>query len=85
VNYLSDSDYRHVSPIFRRLEQGPRIAVIYATGVIASGESNSDSPSGQVVGADTMVEYLRKARADNSIKAIVLRVDSPEDPRSRRT
>jgi protease-4 len=77
VNYLSDSDYRHVSPISVGLNKGPRIAVIYATGVIASGESNSDSPSGQVVGADTMVEYLRKARGDSSIKAIVLRVDSP--------
>ncbi len=30
-----------------------------------------------VLGSDTMVEYLRKARADNSIRAIVLRIDSP--------
>ncbi|HEX4566369.1 MAG TPA: signal peptide peptidase SppA, partial [Vicinamibacterales bacterium] len=29
------------------------------------------------VGADTMAEYLRKARGDSSVKAIVLRVDSP--------
>ena len=33
--------------------------------------------SGQVLGSDTMVEYLRKARADDSIRAIVLRIDSP--------
>jgi protease-4 len=46
-------------------------------GVIASGQSSYDSPSGQVVGSDTMIDYLRKARADSSIKAIVLRVDSP--------
>ena len=85
MSYLSDSDYRHVSPISVGLNKGPRIAVIYATGVIASGESNSDSPSGQVIGADTMVEYLRKARADSSIKAIVLRSTVPEDPRSRQT
>jgi protease-4 len=77
VNYLEERDYRHVTPASLGLNRGPRIAVIYATGVIASGESNYDSPSGQVLGADTMVEYLRKARADNSIKAIVLRVDSP--------
>jgi protease IV len=50
--------------------------VIYASGVIASGESN-DSPSGQVLGADTLVDHLRKARADSSVRAIVLRVDSP--------
>ena len=30
-----------------------------------------------MLGSDTMVEYLRKARADNSIRAIVLRIDSP--------
>ena len=77
VNFLSESDYRRVSPASVGLNRGPRIAVIYATGIIASGESNYDSPSGQVLGADTMVEYIRKARADSSIKAIVLRVDSP--------
>jgi protease-4 len=32
---------------------------------------------GFVAGSDTIVRYLRKARADNSVRAIVLRVDSP--------
>ncbi len=77
VRFLSEREYRHVTPASVGLNRGPRIAVIYATGIISSGESNYDSPSGQVVGADTMVEYLRKARADGSIKAIVLRIDSP--------
>ena len=77
VNYLSESDYRHVSAGTVGLNRGPRIAVIYASGVIASGENNYDSPSGQVVGADTMADSLRKARADSSIRAIVLRIDSP--------
>jgi protease IV len=77
VRFLSDADYRRVSPASLGLNRGPRIAIIYAAGVIASGQSSYDSPSGQVVGSDTMIEYLRKARADSSIKAIVLRVDSP--------
>ncbi|MEP6915393.1 MAG: signal peptide peptidase SppA [Acidobacteriota bacterium] len=77
THFVSESDYRRVSARSVGLNRGPRIAVIYATGVIASGESNYDSPSGQVVGADTMVDSLRKARADSSIKAIVLRIDSP--------
>jgi protease-4 len=77
AKFLSDADYRRVSPTSLGLNKGPRIAVIYATGMIASGESSYDSPSGQVVGSDTMLEYLRKARADSSIKAIVLRIDSP--------
>ena len=74
---MTESEYRQVTGPSLGLNRGPRIAVIYATGVIASGESSSESLSGQVVGSDTMVEYIRKARGDNSIKAIVLRVDSP--------
>jgi protease-4 len=77
ARFLNEADYRRVSPTSLGLNRGPRIAVIYATGMIASGQSSYDSPSGQVLGSDTMADYLRKARADSSIKAIVLRVDSP--------
>ena len=77
ARFLTDAEYRHVTPMSLGLNRGPRIAVIYLVGVISSGESNFDSPSGQVVGSDSIVEYLRKARADTSIKAIVLRIDSP--------
>jgi protease-4 len=77
VSFVSEREYRQVTPASLGLNRGPRIAVIYAVGVIASGESNYDSPSGQVLGSDTVVDYLRKARADGSIKAIVLRIDSP--------
>jgi protease IV len=74
---LRQHEYRNVGLGSLGLGRGPKIAVIYATGIITSGASNFDSPSGQVMGSDTMVEYLRKARADNSIRAIVLRIDSP--------
>jgi len=77
VKYLDQEHYRHVSPTSLGLNRGPKIALIYATGLISSGESNYDSPQGQVLGSDTMVEYLRKVRADSSITAIVLRIDSP--------
>jgi protease IV len=76
AGFLSEIEYRRVPLASLGLNRGPRIAVIYASGVIASGESN-DSPSGQVLGADTLVDHLRKARADSSVRAIVLRVDSP--------
>src|SRR4030095_3135993 len=56
---------------------GSRIAVLYASGVIASGKSGYNPGSGMVVGSDTFVEQLRRVRDDESIKAIVLRVDSP--------
>jgi protease-4 len=77
VHFLEQSDYRNVSLSSLGMNRGQRIAVIYAVGLISSGESSYDSPQGQVVGSDTLVAYLRKARADNSIKAIVLRIDSP--------
>jgi protease-4 len=77
VKFLEEHDYRSVPAPSLGLNRGPKIAVVYAVGIIASGESSYDGPQGQVVGSDTLVRYLRKARADTSIRAIVLRVDSP--------
>jgi protease-4 len=74
--YVELNDYRQVASASLGLGRGPRIAVIYAAGIIASGKSSYDSPQG-VVGSDTIVEYLRKARGDSAVKAIVLRIDSP--------
>ncbi len=55
---------------------GPEIAVIHATGLIVSGESQTSSTSGFVMGGDSVASDIRTARDDSSIKAIVLRVDS---------
>jgi protease-4 len=77
TTFLEHHEYRGVSASSLGLNRGPRIAVLYAVGIITSGESSYDSPQGEVVGSDTIIRYLRKARADDSIKAIVLRVDSP--------
>ncbi len=59
------------------LNRGPRIAVIYAVGAIVSGQSGYDPLNGAVVGSDTLNESIRAARKDSSVRAIVLRVDSP--------
>jgi protease-4 len=77
ARFLEQNDYRTVAPASLGLDRGQRIAVIYAVGLISSGKSSYEAPQGQVAGSDTLVEYLRKARADSSIKAIVLRIDSP--------
>ena len=70
-------DYRDVSPESLGLNKGERIAVIYASGEIGSG-SSQNSPSGdQSIGSDTVAKALNDAAADKSIKAIVMRVDSP--------
>ena len=73
---IDDADYVNVPLSSVGLGTGPRIAVVYAVGTIASGRSSLDSPSGQVTGSDTFDEWIRTARADDSIKAIVVRIDS---------
>jgi len=71
------TDYRDVEPESLGLNKGEKIAVIYASGEIGSGTSQN-SPSGeQSIGSDTLAKALNDAAADKSLKAIVLRVDSP--------
>ena len=55
----------------------PKIAVIYATGTIVTGRGGVSLFGGQSIGSTTMVEAIRKAEEDSTVKAIVLRVDSP--------
>jgi protease IV len=77
VRRIDDSDYRRISPRSVGIRPRSRIAVIYAVGVIASGKSTFDPMNGAVVGSETLVEQIREVRDDESVKAIVLRVDSP--------
>ena len=56
----------------------PKIAVVYAVGGIASGKSSVDPlMGGETVGSETLVEAIREAESNPTVKAIVLRVDSP--------
>jgi protease-4 len=48
------------------------VAIVVAAGAISSGSQ----PPGSI-GADSTTELLRRARNDDSVKAVVLRVDSP--------
>jgi protease-4 len=74
---VEGSDYQRISPRSIGIRPRSRIAVLYAVGVIASGKSSYDPVNGAVVGSETLVEQIRRVRDDDSIKAIVLRVDSP--------
>jgi len=53
-------------------EQTDRVGIITASGMILDGKQ----PPG-TVGGETMVQMLAQARKDPSIKAVVIRVDSP--------
>lgn len=62
----------------KRKTSNPKLAVIYASGMITSGKSSSDFLTGDsVMGSDTMIKAIREANQDSTVKAIVLRVDSP--------
>lgn len=55
---------------------GENVAVVHATGLIVSGDSQDSPTGGFVMGGDSVAEDIRTARDDSSVKAIVLRVDS---------
>ena len=74
LNTVEGEAYGRVGGAGRR---GPRLAVIYAVGAIVSGPSGFDPLNGATVGSDTLIEAIRAARKDSSVRAIVLRVDSP--------
>ncbi len=59
-----------------KLSTNPKIAVIYANGAIVTGKG-SFGLMGEEMGSTTMVENIRKAVEEPTVKAIVLRVDSP--------
>ncbi len=74
---IDGDDYARVSGGAFGLNRGPRIGVIYASGTITSGRSGFDPLSGTALGSDTLIDAIRQARRDSSLRAIVLRIDSP--------
>lgn len=62
----------------RFYNRGVKVAVVYGQGPVTRGESDQDLFSGDSsMGSDTIAEAIKAAREDESIKAIVFRVDSP--------
>jgi protease-4 len=74
---ISGGQYREIPSDSLGLNNGQRVAVIYAAGAINIGRSSNSPFGGQMVGSDTIVKAVSDAANDGSIKAIVLRVDSP--------
>lgn len=56
---------------------GARVGLVRIEGSIVSGEGGMSLLGGSSVGADTVVQQLDEAAKDASIKAVVLRVNSP--------
>jgi protease-4 len=69
--------YREIPSDTLGLNSGEKVAVIYASGAINVGSSSNSPITGTMAGSDTIVQAVNQAAEDKSIKAIVLRVDSP--------
>lgn len=77
LHVASASDYRQISQESLGLNKGERIAVVYAAGDITSGKSTFGRSGEETIGSDSLVRTINEARDDKTIKAIVLRIDSP--------
>jgi protease-4 len=74
---IRGGEYRDIPSDSLGLNNGEKVAVIYASGAINTGRSNNSPLNGEMVGSDDIVSAVNTAATDKSIKAIVLRVDSP--------
>ncbi|MCR1023722.1 signal peptide peptidase SppA [Cellulophaga baltica] len=72
INYVSLEDYIDTANKTKLYKGDDKIAVIYAQGEILYGEGGPD-----IIGQGIINSSLKKAREDDAVKAIVLRVNSP--------
>jgi protease-4 len=79
-------DFSNPFALLRELFKGPQeeeiesptVAIIHAEGVITSGRSGEGQIfSEHTAGAKTLIEDFKEAAADDRIKAVVFRIDSP--------
>lgn len=74
IETVNFTDYiQHCNQIQKNTEDEPKneIALIYAAGSINMGEGDENS-----IGSESLSKYIRDARKDDKIKAIVLRINS---------
>jgi protease-4 len=69
--------FKLLSPSKPRPSKGPKVAVVYAVGAITTGKGGRGLLASETVGSTTLVKAIREAEEDTTVKAIVLRVDSP--------
>jgi len=72
---ISDRDYARV-PAPAGVEGSTKIALLVGQGDITRGQT-SEGPSSDGITSSGMIKLLRQVRDDDSIKGVILRVDSP--------
>jgi protease-4 len=74
---ITGGSYRDIPSDSLGLNDGDKVAVVYASGAINIGKSSNGVLNGEMIGSDTLVDAIKDAAEDKAIKAIVLRIDSP--------
>ncbi len=69
---ITHQDYSKIKPSSLGLNRGKKVALIYGMGQIITGEGFY-----QMMGSSTVARWLRSARRDKSVEAVIFRVDSP--------
>jgi len=73
IKSVTLADYTNApDPSTERPDRKNKIAVIYALGQIISGDGGDN-----MIGSESLSKAIRKARTDDKVKAIVMRVNSP--------
>jgi len=72
LNLVSMNKYIKVPETKMMYSVKNKIALVYASGTIVTGKGNDNN-----IGGNYYADIIRKVRRDTSVKAIVLRVDSP--------
>ncbi len=72
LSFVNPGAYAKTAKDKSNITSKNKVAVIYATGDIVSGESDNET-----CGSATLAESISKARKDSAVKVIILRVNSP--------
>lgn len=72
ISYVTLSKYRKAEKHIKEGDISKRIAVIVASGDIIDGKGGDDN-----IGSESISAEIRKARLDDKVKAVVLRINSP--------
>ena len=77
LHVVRSGDYKQISPESLGLNKGERVAIVYAAGDIVSGKSEFGGSGEETIGSDSLSRTIKEVGDDKTIKAIVLRIDSP--------
>ena len=76
-SFIAVANYRQAVGTASGFTTKGRIALIYGVGAIVGGGSGEDAVFGRVMGSDTIAKAFKTVREDDSIDAVVFRIDSP--------